>query len=126
MQDGAGHAPLADRVDDEQLQIGQIEAEAEADERCEEAAEPARVARYKRRDEQKDVSGDADHCDVYACDVGVVAVGNGLAAVTAGEALRGPTPELRDRDVGRDADSEQGENGGRYAKSPFGGHPPML
>src|SRR5262245_1755099 len=86
-QDRAGDAPLADRVDHEQLQIGQVEAEAETDQRREEAAEAARVTREGGRGEQQRVAEDPDDGNVDAREIRILAVGDRLTAASARQAL---------------------------------------
>src|SRR5436190_8930363 len=111
-QNGARYTPLADGVDHEQLEIGQIGAEAEADQREQKAAKAPSVARHDRRDEQCHVADDPDHGDVDPGEMRVVALRDGLAAVPAGQALRSPSPALGDGDVGRDPDPDEGQDHG--------------
>src|SRR6185295_475016 len=44
-QDRARHAPMADGVDDKEFEVGEVDAEAEADGSKQKAAEPPEVAR---------------------------------------------------------------------------------
>ena len=74
-------APLADRVDLEQLQVGEVDAVAEADQGDAEAGHPSRVAAQQRRGQQQHVADDAEDRDVDAEQVRVGAVGDRLAAV---------------------------------------------
>ncbi len=110
-QHRAAHAPLADRLDVEQLQVGQVGAEAEADQRQREAGEARGVAAQQRRAQQQYVPGDPDDRDVDPEQVGVGAAGDRLAAPAAGQADRGAAARVGDRDVGGDADADRRHHG---------------
>src|SRR5260221_13577482 len=105
-QDGARHAPLADRFDLEQLQVGEVDAVTESDQGKAEAAHPRRIAAQQRRNQQQHIAGDAEGRDVDPEQMGVGAVGDGLTAAAAGEADRRPAPGDGDRDERSDADAE--------------------
>jgi hypothetical protein len=115
-QHGAGDAPLADRFDPEQLDVGEVDAEAEAAEGDEKASEPGRVTGEEGAEEQQDVAEDAEDGDVDPGQMRVGAFGDGLAPRAAGEAGRRPAAGVGDRDLGRDADPESGEEGDRPAQ----------
>src|SRR4051794_7325226 len=120
-QDGAGHAPLADRFDLEDLQVGEEEAVAEAAEGDGKAAQPRQVVGEEGAAKQQRVGDDPEDGDVDPGEVRVGALGDRLAAAAAGEA-DGRTPaRLGDRDVGRDADPPRGEEGDRPPQGPLAG-----
>src|SRR5262245_16240934 len=80
-QHGTCNAPLADRVDHEELEVGQIGAEAEADQRQEKATEPSRIARNPGGSQEQDVADDPEHGNVDAGDMRVAAVRHRRAAM---------------------------------------------
>src|SRR3954451_8443991 len=118
-QHGAADAPLADRFDLEDLQVGQEDAVAEAAEGDDEAAEAGRVVGEKGAGQQQDVPDDPEDGDVDAGEVRVGALGDGRAAAAAGEADRRAATGLGDRNVGGDADPEGGEEGDRPPQGPL-------
>ena len=89
-QDRVGHAPLADRFDVPDLQVGQVDAEAEAAEREQEAAEARVVVAEEHRAEDQDPADDPEDRDVDPEDVRVGAFRDGLAAGAPGQAGRRP------------------------------------
>src|SRR6187200_3203365 len=120
-QHGTAHAPLADRLDLEQLQVCEEDAVAEAAQREEETAEAHRVVGEEGARQQQHVGDDPEDRDVDAGDVRVGAFRDGLAAGPARQADGRLASGLDDRDVGGDADAEGGEEGDQAAQEPLGG-----
>ena len=79
-EDRAGDAPRADRVDDEQLGVGQPGREAEADEGREQAERPAQLPGDQRGGQQADVGQEAQDGHRDAGQLGVAALLHRLAA----------------------------------------------
>jgi hypothetical protein len=84
----ASNAPLADRVDHEQLQVCQVGAEPEADQRREQPGEATRIAGRQGRGEQDYIAGDSEDGDVDAEEVRIRAVGDRLTTAAACDAKR--------------------------------------
>src|SRR5436305_1337020 len=118
-QDRAADAPLADRFDLEDLQIGEEDAVAEAAEGEDEAAEAGCVVSEEGAGQQQGVAGDSEDGDVDAREVRVGAPGDGRAAVGAGEADGRAAAGLNDRDVGGDPDAESRGEGDRPLQRPL-------
>src|ERR1700750_2275524 len=118
-QDGAGDAPLADRFDLEELDPGQVDAEAETAEGDGEAAQTRRVAGKEGACQQQRVADDPEDGDVDAEKVRVGAIGDGFAAGPAGGAGGRPAAAVGDRDVGGDPDSQRRDEGDAAAQGPL-------
>src|SRR4051794_6166829 len=115
-RDRAGHAPDADRLDREQLAIGQVGAEAAADEGEGGARQARGLARHEQAGEDRDVGDQPEQGHRHA----------GQARPLRGLNLLAPVRDLADgRDAGvmhvgevaGDRDAQQGERRGEDAES---------
>src|SRR5204862_4282789 len=82
--DGARRTPLTDGVDREELAVGQVGAEAEADQSHRRGGGPRELAREARGDEDHAIADRAEQGDRDAGELGVVRGLDLLAAATAG------------------------------------------
>ena len=77
---GAGDAPLADRVDLEQLEVGQVDAEPEPGQGQEAAGHSSAIAPHERGGEDRQIADQPEQSDRYPGELGVARALNLLAA----------------------------------------------
>src|SRR5665811_1938479 len=121
-QGRACHAPLADRLDHEDLQVGEIEAESEADQAEEQAGGAARIAGRGGGAQQGQVAENADQGDVDTAELGVLTLCHRVATAAPGHADWRATAGLDDRHVARDRQPQQGQDRGRDPEGSFAWH----
>ena len=116
MDHRARHAPLADRVDAEQLRPRQVHREAEADERQERRRQaPGLVGQEQGAAEDPDVPEQAEQRDRDARELRVVGALDLLAASAAGQADDLQARVVDPRQIAGDPDSDQRQDDDRAA-----------
>lgn len=90
---------MAYGIDHKQLEIGQVDTEAEADQGGSEAGDPSRVSSQGRSPQQEDVADDPEDGDIDPEEVRIATGGNRLTTASPGKADRGTAAGLDDRDV---------------------------